>query len=188
VKGIDISAWQENIDWQAVKDAGIGFVIIKLGESEYLDSMFIEHANNAVAADLKIGVYYYARATSEAEAQQEADWVGAQIKQYLNGANPEMGIWYDMEDPSIADSGADITALCGAFVNQMTSAGYTFVGVYSSYDWLTNKIDTAQLTVQYWCAQYNSECDFTSPSLKLWQYTDSLNIGGINFDGNEYYA
>ena len=89
---VDVPA---SIDWQAIKDAGIEFVIIKLGESENLDSIFIQHANNAVAVGQKIGVYYYARATSEVEAQQEANWVDAQINQYLNGVNPEMGIWYD---------------------------------------------------------------------------------------------
>ena len=188
MKGIDISAWQDNIDWQAIKDAGIEFVIIKLGESENLDSMFIQHANNAVAAGLKIGIYYYARATSEVEAQQEADWVDAQINQYLNGVNPEMGIWYDMEDSNIESTGVDITALCSAFISQLQTIGYSYVGVYSSYNWLTNgNIDTSQLDVPYWCAQYNFECNFNHPNLKIWQYTDGLSIDGINFDGNQYY-
>ena len=188
MKGIDISAWQDNIDWQAVKDAGIEFVIIKLGQNYTLDSMFINHVNNAVENGLKYGVYYYAKATSDTESQGEAVWVDSQIKQYLSGVNPEMGIWYDMEDSSIESTGVDITALCSAFINQLQTVGYNNVGVYSSYNWLTNgNIDTSQLDVPYWCAQYNFECNFKHPNLKIWQYTDGLSIGGTNFDGNQYY-
>ncbi len=190
IKGIDISAWQTNVNWQAVKDAGIKFVIIKLGESGKLDSMFIDHVNNAVDYGLRYGVYYYAHATSVSEARLEANWVDSQIEKYLNGKNPEMGIWYDMEDSAIANSGADITAICGNFVDQLNAFGYTYVGIYSSYNWFTNgNIDTTQLAeyVPYWCAQYNFECNFMHPNLRIWQYTDKLNIAGQYFDGNKYY-
>lgn len=187
MKGIDVSAWQENIDWPAVKEAGIEFCIVKLGEGCRLDSSFVVHINAAVDSNLKVGIYYYARATSEGAAQAEADWVAAQIREYLNGVCPEMGIWYDMEAPQIDDSGVDITALCRAFIDELTAAGFNYVGVYSSYNWLTNKIDTASLDVPYWCAQYNSQCDFEHPNLKIWQYTDSLQIAGVNFDANELY-
>jgi GH25 family lysozyme M1 (1,4-beta-N-acetylmuramidase) len=190
MRGIDISAWQEHIDWQAVKDSGIGFVIIKLGEHGRLDSKFIDHVNNAVAYGLRYGVYFYAHATSVEEARAEADWVGTKIQTYLNGKNPEMGIWYDMEDSAIADSGADITALCGNFVDQLNQLGYNYVGVYSSYNWLTNgNIDTSRLAdyMPYWCAQYNRECNFEHPNLRMWQYTDSQYIAGDYFDGDIYY-
>lgn len=190
MKGIDISAWQTNIDWQAVKDSEIEFVIIKLGENYKLDSMFIDHVNNAVSYGLRYGVYYYANATDITQAQSEANWVDAQIKHYLNGVNPEMGIWYDMEDSTIANECADITALCSSFISRLNTDGYTYVGIYSSYNWLTNGyIDTTQLGdyVPYWCAQYNFECNFYHQNLRIWQFTDSLNINGQIFDGNEYY-
>ena len=51
MKVIDISAWQENINWNLVKTQVDG-VILKLGEYEKLDEMFIEHVNNAVAVGL----------------------------------------------------------------------------------------------------------------------------------------
>jgi GH25 family lysozyme M1 (1,4-beta-N-acetylmuramidase) len=186
LKGIDISAWQTDVDWQAIVDAGIEFVILKLGQSGRLDEMFIDHVNNVVAHGLKYGVYFYSKATSAEDAQAESDWVDAQIKQYLNGVCPEMGIWYDMEHNSIADSGTDITALCRTFIDQLKTAGYGYVGVYSSYNWLTNgNIDTANLDVPYWCAQYNFECNFPNP--KIWQNTDALAISGQLFDGDISY-
>lgn len=186
MKGIDISAWQENIDWQAVKDAGAEFAIVKLGQNGRLDPMFVTHVNNAVAYGLKFGVYYYSTATIPEEAQMEADWVAAQLQTYLNGSTPDMGVWYDMEDDSIAQSGANITALCVAFVNRLLTAGFTCVGVYSSYNWLTNGyIFPDQLgNVPIWCAQYNRECNYEGPNLVMWQFTDAWNIAEMNFDGN----
>lgn len=60
MKVIDISAWQENVDWQAVKDAGIEGVILKIGEHSHLDDMFVDHINKAVENGLQFGVYYFA--------------------------------------------------------------------------------------------------------------------------------
>lgn len=191
MKGIDISAWQTGIDWQALVDAGIECVIIKLGENNRLDSMFIDHVNNAVAYGLKYGVYFYAHATSVQEAISEAVWVDQQIKTYLSGKNPEMGIWYDMEDSGIEASGADITKICAEFTNYLYSSGYTYIGIYSSYNWLTNgNIDPERLPdyMPYWCAQYNFECNFEHPNLRIWQFTDKLDIAGRAFDGNVYYG
>ena len=48
-KVVDISAWQENLNWQALKRANIKGIIIKIGEYHHLDDMFITHVNNAVA-------------------------------------------------------------------------------------------------------------------------------------------
>ena len=71
MKGIDISAWQENIDWQAMVDSGVQFVIIKLGQECRLDSSFIDHINSAKEHGMKLGIYYYTRATSIQEAQMD---------------------------------------------------------------------------------------------------------------------
>lgn len=185
MKGIDISAWQENINWDAVKDAGIEFVIVKLGQNNTLDEMFLDHVNKAAEYGIKYGVYFYSKATNTQEAINEAVWVVDQLETNFQ-VEPEMGIWYDVEDSCM--EGADITAICQAFIGHLVEAGYKNTGIYSSYNWLTNgNIDTEILDVPYWCAQYNSQCDFDHRNLKIWQFTDSLEIGGQNFDGNEYF-
>ncbi len=182
MKGIDISAWQDNIDWQAAKAAGIEFAIVKLGQAFRLDSKFVEHINNALAVGLEVGLYYYSTATDASQALAEADWVRARITELLNDRFPTMGVWYDVEDPAM--EGADITSICQAFIRHIPSAG-----IYSSYNWLTNgNIRTEELPdVPIWCAQYNFECNFTGSNLRIWQYTDALDIAGTNFDGNMFY-
>lgn len=191
MKVIDLSAWQRNVDWQAIVNEGIEGVILKLGERDWLDDMFIDHVNAAVVYGLKFGIYYYAHAASIDEAKQEAAWVDNQIKTYLNGQNPTLGIWYDAEDRSM--TAGDVTATCSAFVSTLNSIGYNYVGIYSSYNWLTNGIiDVNQLAdyVPYWVAQYNYQNDFKSeyPNklVRIWQYTDCYS-GDLPYDGNIYY-
>lgn len=80
MKVVDISAWQEYIDWQALKDYGIQGVIIKLGENYRLDEMFIEHVNNAVKYGFQYGIYYYSHASSINEGITEANWIDKKLK------------------------------------------------------------------------------------------------------------
>ncbi len=191
MKVIDISAWQENIDWEAVKAEGIEGVILKLGEYTRLDAMFIAHVNNAVKYGLKYGVYYYAHAATIGEARAEAIWVDEQIKTYLNGKNPELGIWYDAEDKDMQSG--DVTASCSAFVSYLNGQGYTYVGIYSSYNWLANGIIAVNELanyVPYWVAQYYRENSFKLENpdkiVRIWQHTDHLS-DELPYDGNIYY-
>ncbi len=194
MKVIDISGWQKWIDWQAVKDAGIEGVILKIGEHYKLDEKFIEHVNNAVAYGLRYGVYYYAHANSIDEAIDEAVWVDKQIKTYLNGKNPPLGIWYDAEDKSLLQSNINPAYMIGNFINKLNELGYNYVGLYSSYNWLTNIIDIDLLAdyIPIWVAQYGyPENSFAMENpdrtCKIWQYTDNEKIGNMRLDCNIYY-
>jgi hypothetical protein len=87
--------------------------------------------------------------------------------------NPELGIWYDMEDADrykerngMSDN-QTITDMCSAFICELNEAGYSYVGIYASYSWLTSKIYTSQLAdyVPYWNAQWGNSNDF--PTAKM---------------------
>ena len=190
IKGVDLSAWQETVNWQGLIDNGMGFAIVKLGERDRLTETFVDQINQAKEHGLKIGVYYYSHALTEADAIAEADWVARTIKQYLPDC-PEMGIWYDIEDPEILNFGADITALCSAFVNRVRDANLGYVGIYSSYNWLTNYIDVSQLNnIPLWVAQYNYQNDYSlenpNANVRIWQFTDHIS-DELPYDGNIYY-
>ncbi len=133
---IDISAWQQHINWQAILDAHIDGVIIKLGEYTSLDEMFIRHVNDAVEYNLPYGVYYYAHAQTISESINEALWVDQMIKTYLDGENPPLGIWYDAEDESLLQSPINPAYMIGNFINKLNELDYNYVGLYSSYNWL----------------------------------------------------
>ena len=59
MKVVDLSAWQEYVDWQGLKNEGIEGVILKIGERNYMDAMFVEHVNHAVEYGFKYGIYYF---------------------------------------------------------------------------------------------------------------------------------
>jgi GH25 family lysozyme M1 (1,4-beta-N-acetylmuramidase) len=191
MKVMDLSAWQSDVDWQAIKDEGIGGVILKLAEGKKLDAMFIEHVNNAVKYKLKYGVYYYAHACGDAEGRKEAEIVDRLLKTYLRGENPALGIWYDAEDDGMQKG--DVTAACSAFVSTLNGKGYNYVGVYSSYNWLANgviRIDLLADYVPYWVAQYYHEnslkLEKPHKNVKLWQYTDCYS-DKLPYDCSIYY-
>lgn len=194
MKVIDISAWQTEIDWQGLVDSGVDGVILKIGQEDNLDDMFVEHVNHAVEYGLKYGVYYYAKACNYDEAVREADIVASWLKEYLRGETPELGIWYDAESPKMLLNGDDITSVCMAFLNRLTDYGHQYQGIYSSWNWLSKEgahhihIDDLPEYVPIWVAQYSSHCDLKDEypdRVRIWQYTDSLY--GMSLDGNIYY-
>ncbi|MDR3590697.1 MAG: GH25 family lysozyme [Negativicutes bacterium] len=192
MKGIDVSVHNGTVDWQVVKEAGYEFAIIRLGYgNRHLDGSFTDNANGALAAGLRIGVYYYSYALDVEAATAEAQFVHEVLQD--QGINPELGIWFDMEDADgykerqgMPDN-QTITDMCSSFICELNKAGYSHVGIYASYSWLTDIIDTKQLAeyVPYWNAQWGDSNDFSSA--KMWQFTDSLDINGQVFDGNEYF-
>ena len=129
---VDISAWQEKLNWQKLKTNNIQGVIIKIGEYNYLDEMFISHVNNAVTYNLPYGIYYYAHASTIDEAIAEANWVDKQIKTYLNGQNPPLGIWYDAEDKSMLKYNINVAYMIGNFIFLLIRLPYNSVLLPSS--------------------------------------------------------
>ena len=196
---IDISSWQSNddgssaVDWQGLIDAGIEGVIIKIGEGDTLDEGFVAHVNAAVENGMKYGVYYYANAANEGEAVEEALRVDEWITEYLRSENPELGIWYDAEDGNM--TGGDVTATCAAFLTAMSNSGYNYVGIYSSWNWLSAegvhfiRLDELDYT-PIWVAQYSPVNDlvdeYPQADIRIWQYTDHLS-DALPYDADVYY-
>lgn len=188
-KVIDLSAWQENVEWDGLVSEGIDGVILKVGERNRLDDMFIEHVNEAVAHNIPYGIYYYAHANNEQESKEEAQQVDSWIKEYIGGVNPPLGIWYDAEDNSMDTS--NISYISMSFVNYLWSIGYNYVGIYSSYNWLANYYDHEVIKdVGLWVANYSSinylAQEYPQLNIKIWQNTDHYS-DEFPYDGNIYY-
>lgn len=195
IKGIDVSENNGVVDFNAVKAAGYEFVIVRLGYGNcHLDSRFYKNVNEALAAGLKIGVYYYDYGLDAMDAKHQAKYMLEVLMDCgLTPERLEMGVWYDMED---ADgwklrhgmpSRRGITEMCREFVKECNLWGYD-CGVYACLDWLENKIAVDQLGegVKIWCAQYNRNCDYDNAF--MWQYTSEAVINGQQFDANELMA
>ena len=201
MKVIDISAWQENVDWEALADTGIEGVILKIGERSSLDEMFVDHVNHAVEHGLQYGIYYCAHAFTYDEAVREADQVAEWLQEYLRGETPPLGIWYDAESEMMLNG--DVTECCRAFLNRMTDYGHQYNGVYASWNWLSAEgahhihIEDLPDYTPYWVANYGSgntfeeacpdylKAEYPDNIIRMHQFTD--NLAGFGYDASIYY-
>lgn len=183
-KGVDISEHNGSVDFQALKNAGVQFVIIRLGYgSDYVsqdDSRFSENVRKAETAGMPWGAYLYSYAKTAAMAKSEAQ----HALRLLNGKKPAYGVWFDVEDGQI--SSADVVTTSQTFCDAMEAAG-VYAGIYASLSWLNGKLNSPRLDkYDKWVAQWNSTCTYKKP-YGIWQYTDKLVVSGKNFDGNWAY-
>ncbi|SFT39063.1 Lyzozyme M1 (1,4-beta-N-acetylmuramidase), GH25 family [Lachnospiraceae bacterium XBD2001] len=181
-EGIDVSKWQGNIDW-ATASSYINFAIIRCGyrgESSRglaIDPLFSRNVQGAKANGVKIGLYFYSTAMSEAEAVEEAS-LAVQCAQQAGGLS--LPIYIDMEAGCQAGLSNDQrTAICNAFCATVRNSGYS-AGVYANKNWLTNKINTGAISgAEIWVAQYNTTCTYGGTK-KMWQYSSKGSIPGIS--------
>ncbi|MFR3237404.1 MAG: GH25 family lysozyme [Acutalibacter sp.] len=184
IKGVDISEHNGSVDFQALKNAGVGFAIIRTGfGSDYpgqQDKRFAENVRKADAAGMPWGVYHYSYARDRQGGVDEA----RHCLRLLGGKKPLYGVWYDMEDNSTL--GGDLLGAAQGFCDTIEAAGL-YAGVYASLNWWNNYL-TAPGFDQYdrWVAQYYSQCQYKG-AYGMWQYTSTWSIGGKNFDGNWAY-
>lgn len=132
------------------------------------------------------GVYCFTHATTPDEAEAEAEVV----IQALNGRNPRLKVWFDVEAEEVLNA-YDVTAICSAFICRINEEGYQ-CGIYAGYYTLRDVINTNALAayVPYWYCQYGVSCDFyevCSGHLTAWQYTEHGIIDDTNVDINEWY-
>lgn len=183
-KGVDLSEMNGDVDFQALKKAGVEFVILRCGYgSDYLnqdDKRFSENVRKAETAGIPWGAYLYSYARTTAMAQSEAQ----HTLRVLNGQKPLYGVWYDVEDSSQA--GSDLVSICETYCQMLEQSGI-YCGIYSMLSWLQGKLNSSRLDrFDKWVAQWNSTCSYQKP-YGLWQYTDRLLIAGKAFDGNYAY-
>ena len=184
--GIDVSKWNGSIDWNAVKNSGVSYVIIRVGyrgssQGALIDdSKFESNIKGATAAGLKVGVYFFTQAVDEVEAVEEASMVLERIQGY----RISYPVFLDVEPSGgRADSISreTRTAVCRAFCETIQNAGYT-AGIYANKTWLSEKINTGELgAYKIWLAQYAAAPTYTG-RYDLWQYKSTGRISGISGD------
>ncbi len=184
VLGIDVSKWNGSIDWNAVKNSGISFVIIRCGYRGSSTGVLVEdptfkrNIQGATAAGLKVGVYFFTQAINEVEAVEEASMVISLIKGY----SISYPVFIDTEKANGRADGLDRatrTAVCRAFCETIRNAGYS-AGVYASKSWYNDNLSYGSLSgYRIWLAQYASEATFSS-RYDMWQYSDKGTVSGIS--------
>ncbi|MBR3305895.1 MAG: Ig-like domain-containing protein [Lachnospiraceae bacterium] len=187
VMGIDVSKWNGAIDWTAVKNSGVNFVIIRCGYRGSASGVLVEDPRfksnlaGAKAAGIKVGVYFFSQAVTEAEAVEEASMCLALI----GGEHLDYPVFIDTEFTTGKNGRADglkkaeRTAVCRAFCETVKSGGYS-TGVYSSVSWLGPMVDVSVLSgAKIWMAHYAAEPGYDG-HYDIWQYSRKGSISGIS--------
>jgi len=180
--GVDVSSWQEEIDWKKAKNAGVEFAIIRIGFGHTnsgelkMDKQFQNNIKNAKKNGIKVGLYFFSYAENEVQAKQHAEWI---VKQ-LDGQKIDLPIAYDWENwgsfNSYKMSFYRVHNSAQVFINTLEKHGYKGM-LYSSAYYLT-RLWGSNFKNQ-WLAYYTDKNDYTEKPFMMWQATSSGKVDGI---------
>ena len=180
--GIDVSRYQGDIDFEAVKAAGCDFVMLRamiynngeLGE----DRKFEEYYADAKAAGLLIGVYYYSTDSTIEMLHEHCD----ELLAVLDGKELDLPVAFDWESwahfQKYQMSIIDINNLFYEFAGIMEENGYSTI-LYSSKYYLEIIWEPAGYDV--WLAHYVKETSYEG-DYTMWQTGSIGRIDGCDED------
>lgn len=199
-KGIDVSSYQANVNYQECKGLGMDFAILKIIRKDLnKDKMFETHWKGFEQAGIPIfAVYNYSYATTVEKAKSDA----LKVVSYLNGR--KTAICMDVEDKCQAHMGSELINIINAYQSVIEAAGlpfilYTGLSFYKSY---IKPFESMLKTKNLWIARYYKGYDMMEfeeePNQEYkplsniigWQYTSSGHLQGCpgNYDFNIIYA
>ena len=182
--GLDISKWQGDVDFEKLREAGVEFVILRVGSANgidkdrYIDSKFEQNITRANAAGIPVGIYYYSYAHTKQRAIEDALWVVEKIKDY----KVDLPIAFDWENWSSYNnyhlSFYHLTEMAKSYLDVFKESGYEGM-LYSSKTYLENMwMDTGY---PVWLAHYTSKTNYEGKYI-YWQMCNNGRVSGINGD------
>lgn len=178
LRGIDVSSWQDIIDWKRVKQSGVDFAILRSSFYVKKDRTFEYNIEQAQKAGVMVGVYHYCYATTVPEALEEARYFLSVIEPY----ELDFPVILDFEDPSLEDmSKTKLTTIAKAFLDEVKNAGY-YAMLYANKHWMTKLLDMNRLSeYDVWLAEWRTAPTY-SGNFGIWQYSSEGRVAGIRGD------
>lgn len=190
---IDVSTYNGDIDWNAVKAAGVDYAIIRVGYRGYgtarlvQDRHFEQNMRGAINAGISVGAYIVTQAVNTEEAVEEASF----IVEKCRGYNVTLPLAIDVEwagnsyeeGRANSISASTRTDVINAFARTVMNSGYAAMA-YANKDWFENKIYSGNLfsSCKIWLAQYRNTEYTYGGRVNMWQYTSKGRVDGINGD------
>lgn len=196
---IDVSSNNGQLDWDRIKSS-IDGAIIRVGFGSDIesqdDSQAVRNIHECERLGIPYGVYLYSYCLNIDQTRSEA----AHTLRMINGFNPVLGVWFDMEDADgykarnglvPEQNGELLTDFCTEFMQIIKEAGYK-TGVYANWNYFNNILNDDRLTgfegFNRWLAHWG--IDEPSMDCLLWQCTSDAVIEGSSArtDFNYYYG
>lgn len=187
--GVDLSRFQKGINFDALVNEGVEFVILRGAYHLTKDSEFENFYKEAKVRKLPVGVYLYTIATTPQEAKEEAEFL---LNNVLKGKQFELPVYIDIEDERYySRPKANNSAVVKSFCDTLEANDY-FAGVYASTYFFATYLDDSQLkSYTHWVAQWSTQLSYPDRSVVgMWQFGGSTNrikspiIAGVNVDQN----
>ena len=184
-RGIDVSSWQNTINWSKVKASGVEFVFLRAayqGTSSgklFRDGRFLDYIQGAKSVGLKVGVYIFSQAITVEEALEQADY----LLNIVSGYDIDLPLVFDLEHYAggrFSTAGLyarTITDMCNAFCSRVEAYGYESM-VYACPSMLDEDIFIKEIG-RLWLAHYTKKTGYSDRGYEYWQCTDSGSIDGI---------
>lgn len=191
IQGIDVSEFQGNINWEAVKHAGIQFAMVRAGYgASNIDQQFRKNANECNRVGIPLGIYWFSYAYTALMAEQEAESCLETIEDF----NVSYPVCFNFEYDSIryanqrgiSMSKRLASELATAFCSRVEKSGY-FAMYYSNPNYLS-RVFAPSLRQSYalWFAQYANTP--SADDIAVWQYTSNGTVDGISGKVNRNIA
>lgn len=182
--GIDISTWQDDLNYDLATKQGVKFAIIRAGFSKTKDNRFEKHYENAKKQNWDLGAYWYSYAKTKEEAKEEAN----KFLEVIKNKSFNYPLYLDIEDDSLSSLGKNtLNDIIKAFGDVIEKNGYYF-GIYTNINWYKNIISGSELNKKYdwWIASWGSSAP-NNIDYGIWQNTSSYVIGNNNVDSDYCY-
>jgi GH25 family lysozyme M1 (1,4-beta-N-acetylmuramidase) len=171
IRGIDVSKWQGNINWESVAKDDVSFVLARATLGIEVDETFYRNATGAHAAGIKVGAYHYAKFTDYASMMKEAELFIKQLDQ-VTLTYPAV---LDVEAARGLTKSA-LATLCSQFLEEVRSSGYD-VMLYTYDNFIDPYLNMSLLgDYKIWVANYLAE---PNRGQSVWQYSSYGSISGI---------
>lgn len=163
-QGIDVSRWQGNIDFSAVKRSGIEIVYMKSSEGKsYIDPYFEQNYQNAKANGLKVGFYHYVTARTTSEAREQAIF----FERVVSGKSPDCRLAMDFEDFGNLST-KQINEISKVFLETLEKESGISALIYSNSYSATNIFSADFTNYPLWVAHYNVSKPSDNGKWKAW--------------------
>lgn len=181
--GIDVSAWQNEVDWKLVQASGMEFAMIRLawrGSTEggiRADDYAAANYRGAKDAGLEVGGYVFSQAVTPEEAVEEAQFVIEMMQEWKMDL-PIVFDWEQTWDRTANVSARTLTDCALAFCQTMEEAGYDAM-IYFNPHMAYNNIYLEELDEYgFWLAMYDAPMTFPY-QIDMWQYTQNGSVLGV---------
>jgi len=184
--GVDLSKNDDYVDFNKLKNAGVDYVMLRVGSRGYstgdiiADDNFADNYKRAREAGLDVGVYFFSQAITKDEAVEEANFV----IETISGNEIKYPVVYYIEEVNSADVRTkDLnqmlrTNIAIAFMDSVRDAGYVPM-LYGNKEYLLKKCSFGSLTgYDIWLGENGDIPDFPY-EFNMWRYTNLGKIDGI---------